>query len=129
MWRPLPAELPTESTIREQINLVGGTEFYNKLLSIWEPHASPSPDRAELLALVDKVTRFCGWETNDPTNVSSDARQLPPLADIREIREALVTMLVLISNLIEAQAPSRPLQLPEINNETTDSGEAADRDI
>jgi hypothetical protein len=128
VWRPLPAELPTEETIRKQIDLLGGTEFYGKLLSTWEPHASQAPERAELLALVAKVIRFCGWQTHDPTAPTSNARQLPPLSDILEIRETLVTMLVLISNLIATEAPSNPIQLPELDSVPNDSGEVSNED-
>ncbi len=127
VWRPLPAELPTEESIRKTIDIVGGIEFYGKLLSIWEPRASHAPERAELLALVGKLTRFCGWETNDPTALPSTVRPLPPLSDIREIRETLVTMLVLISNLIATQSPSSPIPLSELDSEQIDPGEVPDR--
>lgn len=127
VWRPLPAELPTEESIRKTIDLVGGIEFYGKLLSIWELRASHAPERAELLALVGKLTRFCGWETNDPTAFPSSVRPIPPLSDIREIRETLVTMLVLISNLIATHAPSSPIPLSEIDSVQVDPGEVPDR--
>jgi hypothetical protein len=127
-WRPLPTEPPNQGTIKAQIDLVGGLEFYTKLRSIWEPDSSlgQSPDRADLLALVGKVVRFCGWETNDPMALPSNMPQLPPLSDIREIRETLVTMLVLINNLIDTQAPSSPIPLPELGSMQIDASEAPD---
>jgi hypothetical protein len=118
VWRPLPSELPTQEKTRQQIDLVGGTEFYERVKLMLNVH-SPQPPRQEgLLTLVDKIIYFCEW---DPKQVSgqrplahtSQSPQLS-LSDLREIREALVTMLVLINNLLPPSNREKSPPLPRL---------------
>ncbi len=118
VWRPLPSELPTQEKTRKQIDLVGGPEFYERVKSMLNLH-SPQPPRQEgLLTLVDKVIYFCEWEPKQVSGQSALAHtsQSPQLSlsDLREIREALVTMLVLINNLLPPSNREKSPPLPRL---------------